>query len=625
MIRCHILDAMPEKRDDNDVISSDGPIKNDGSGDVMSGDPPTEGLVLRIALAQLNPVVGDLEGNRDAIWTAYERAVAADCDMVVFGELSITGYPPEDLVLKPGFVRDNRKVLDDLAARTGRCVAVVGFVDGDGSEGRATRRSDGREILHNAAAVCADGAIHGVYHKRLLPNYDVFDEERTFEPGQGDHVLYEIAGVRVGLSICEDIWYADGPVAQLAVGGAQINVNINGSPYHRGKIREREQMLSARARETACPIVYVNQVGGQDELVFDGASMVVDAQGMVVTRLPQFSESLEIIDVTVAVEDLRQGSLRHDPSRSLLTVVTVTDRPRTDETAPKSGIITPLRDDLDEMYAALVLGTRDYVHKNGFTDVVIGLSGGIDSSLVAAVAVDALGADHVHGVAMPSRYSSEGSLTDAYALAEALGIDCRTISIEPAFTAYLEMLAPSFGDRPTDLTEENLQSRCRGQTLMALSNKFGWMVLTTGNKSEMAVGYFTIYGDSVGGYAVIKDVLKTDVFALSRFVNARAGTEVIPESVLTKPPSAELRPDQRDDQSLPPYDVLDPILAQYVEHDRTAAEIVELGHPADIVRRVARLVDLNEYKRRQCPPGVRVTEKAFGKDRRLPITNKYRG
>ena len=277
------------------------------------------------------------------------------------------------------------------------------------------------------------------------------------------------------------------------------------------------------------------------------------------------------------------------------------------------------------MYTALVLGTRDYVLKNGFTDVVIGLSGGIDSSLVAAVAVDALGAEHVNGVAMPSRYSSEGSVTDAYALAQALGVDCRTISIEPVFAAYLQMLAPSFGDRPADLTEENLQSRCRGQTLMALSNKFGWMVLTTGNKSEMAVGYFTIYGDSVGGYAVIKDVLKTDVYALSRYVNRRAGTTVIPESVLTKPPSAELRPDQRDDQSLPPYDVLDPILALYVEQDRTAAEIIELGHPADIVRRVARLVDLNEYKRRQCPPGVRVTEKAFGKDRRLPITNRYRG
>jgi NAD+ synthase (glutamine-hydrolysing) len=395
--------------------------------------------------------------------------------------------------------------------------------------------------------------------------------------------------------------------------------------------------------------VYVNQVGGQDELVFDGASVVVDAQGEVIARLPQFAEGLEFVDVvidsassqrgpasvslavvpvtTVGVSQRASSSAPSEMTGEMtggMTAVTTTVTTTVSTTGSPAGI-TPLREDRDELYAALVLGTRDYVHKNGFTDVVIGLSGGIDSSLVAAVAVDALGADHVHGVAMPSRYSSEGSITDAYALAGALGIDCRTISIEPVFSAYLDMLAPSFAGRAADLTEENLQSRCRGQTLMALSNKFGWMVLTTGNKSEMAVGYFTIYGDSVGGYAVIKDVLKTDVFALSRHVNQRAGTEVIPESVLTKPPSAELRPDQRDDQSLPPYEVLDPILALYVEQDRTAAEIIELGHPADIVRRVARLVDLNEYKRRQCPPGVRVTEKAFGKDRRLPITNRYRG
>ena len=609
---------MPGKRDDTDVIS---------------GESASADLVIRVGLAQLNPVVGDLEGNRDAIWSAYERASAAGCDLVVFGELSITGYPPEDLVLKPGFVRDNRRTLDDLAARTGRCAAVIGFVDGDidtnGSNESLPQHHGSRPVLHNAAAVCADGAIHGIYRKRLLPNYDVFDEERTFEPGQGDHVLYDIAGVRVGLSICEDIWYPDGPVARLAQGGALINVNINGSPYHRGKVREREEMLITRARQTSCPIVYANQVGGQDELVFDGASVVVDAQGMVIARLAQFAEGLEVVDVVV-----ERSSIRGDTSSVSLTVVPVTTRSvmtRTDATRSVVAAavtpvgIAPLRDDLDELYGALVLGTRDYVHKNGFTDVVIGLSGGIDSSLVAAVAVEALGAPHVHGVAMPSRYSSEGSITDAYALARALGIECRTISIEPAFSAYLEMLAPSFADRPADLTEENLQSRCRGQTLMALSNKFGWMVLTTGNKSELAVGYFTIYGDSVGGYAVIKDVLKTDVYALSRYVNQRAGTDVIPQSVLTKPPSAELRPEQRDDQSLPPYDVLDPILALYVEQDRTAAEIIELGHPADIVRRVARLVDLNEYKRRQCPPGVRVTEKAFGKDRRLPITNRYRG
>lgn len=577
----------------------------------------------RVGLAQLNPVVGDLTGNSAAIAAAYDRAEEAGCDVVAFGELSITGYPPEDLVLKPGFVRDNRAVLDALAARTGRCVAVIGFVD----SGVGVVAATGRPVLYNAAAVCAGGRIHGVYRKRLLPNYDVFDEERTFQPGSGDHQLFEIAGVKVGVTICEDIWFADGPVAEQAAGGAQINININGSPYHRGKVAEREEMLSRRAQQTSCPIVYVNQVGGQDELVFDGASVIVDATGQVIARLAQFATDFAVVDLAI---DREHDHVHTHSNLALpivaLPIVAVSTAP---DSRPSSGsyqpVITPQRSDLDELYTALVLGTRDYVHKNSFTDVVIGLSGGIDSSLVAAVAVEALGADHVHGVAMPSRYSSEGSLNDAYALADALGIQCRTISIEPAFEAYLSMLAPSFAERAADLTEENLQSRCRGQILMALSNKFGWMVLTTGNKSELAVGYFTLYGDSVGGYGLIKDVLKTDVFALSRFVNQRAGREIIPESVLTKAPSAELRPDQRDDQSLPPYDVLDAILTLYVEEDRTAAEIIEMGHPGDIVRRVARLVDLNEYKRRQCPPGVRVTEKAFGKDRRLPITNRYRG
>ncbi|MEY3091463.1 MAG: synthetase [Actinomycetota bacterium] len=373
-------------------------------------------------------------------------------------------------------------------------------------------------------------------------------------------------------------------------------------------------MLARRARENACAIAYVNQVGGQDELVFDGGSMLFDAGGDLVGRLPNFDAGLLVADL-----DLPAATTNATLPVTVLSSASRATGPRRDTE------VQPVLTDLAELYEALVVGTRDYVRKNGFTDVVIGLSGGIDSSLVACVAVDALGAEHVHGVSMPSRYSSQGSKDDAYALAEALGIDVRTISIEPAFQAYLEMLDPSFSGRPADLTEENLQSRCRGQILMALSNKFGWMVLTTGNKSEMAVGYFTIYGDSVGGYAVIKDVFKTDVFALSRFVNERAGTEVIPESVLTKPPSAELRPDQRDDQSLPPYDVLDAVLEMYVERDMTAAEIIEIGLPSDIVRRIARLVDINEYKRRQCPPGVRVTEKAFGKDRRLPITNGYRG
>lgn len=565
---------------------------------------------LRLAMAQSNPVVGDLAGNRDRILEAYRVADSNGCDLVVFGELSITGYPPEDLVLKPGFVRDNRAVLDDIAATTNDCVAVVGFVDRSGEIDPAT----GRDVLFNAAAICSNGVVRSVYHKRILPNYDVFDEERTFQPGVGSHHLHEIAGVPVGLSICEDVWFEHGPVSEQARGGAMLNVNINGSPFHGGKVDERRRMLAQRARDSECAIVYVNQVGGQDELVFDGASMVVDARGELIARSAQYVTDLAIFDLEVDA-----------PARPVslpITRISAASRATGSTIGP---VIAPTLDDRAELYDALVLGTRDYVRKNRFTDVVIGLSGGIDSSLVACVAVDALGAEHVHGVAMPSRYSSQGSIDDAYALARALDIDIRTISIEPAFQSYLDMLEPSFVGRDPDLTEENLQSRCRGQTLMALSNKFGWMVLTTGNKSELAVGYFTIYGDSVGGYAVIKDLLKTDVFGLSRYVNERAGREIVPESVLTKPPSAELRPDQRDDQSLPPYDVLDPILELYVEQDLTAAEIVERGHDEEIVRRIARLVDVNEYKRRQCPPGVRVSPKAFGKDRRLPITNGYRG
>ena len=569
-----------------------GPVTVEDSDDHTDGAVSlTDMATLRIGLAQMNPTVGDLAGNRALIAGLYAEAVDAKCDIVAFSELSVTGYPPEDLVLKSGFVRDNRIVLEDLAKLTGSCVAVIGFVD----RGIGEQTSSGQPVIYNAAAVCSHGAIQGVYHKRHLPNYDVFDEERTFAPGSGEHQIFEVAGIKFAVSICEDIWRADGPVAEQARSGAQVNININGSPFHSGKLLQRQEMLSGRARENNCAIVYVNQVGGQDELVFDGSSMVFDVAGKMLARAPQFVAGLTVVELDLA------------------------------STTNAQTTIAPISSRYEEMYGALVLGTRDYVRKNKFTDVVIGLSGGIDSSIVAALAVEALGAEHVHGVAMPSRYSSDGSKTDAYALADALGIDCQTISIEPVFEAYLAMLAPSFAGREADLTEENLQSRCRGQILMALSNKFGWMVLTTGNKSELAVGYFTIYGDSVGGYAVIKDLLKTDVFGLSRYVNERAGREIIPESVLTKPPSAELRPDQRDDQSLPPYDILDPILALYVEQDRTAAEIIELGHPEDIVRRIARLVDLSEYKRRQGAPGVRVSEKAFGKDRRLPITNGYRG
>jgi len=553
---------------------------------VSTTGPATSPKGLRVALSQINPIVGDLPGNESKIQADYAKAEAAGCQVIVYPELAVTGYPPEDLLLKKAFVRHNQLTVERIASYTGDCAAIVGFVHAEGGH------------LYNAVALCRNGGIQGVYHKQLLPNYAVFDEDRYFEPGPDTNDgmaagLFTVHGVTVGISICEDIWYSDGPVAAQAGQGARILLNANASPFHEGKNSQRETMLMERARETKSAIVYVNQVGAQDELVFDGSSVVVSANGDIVTRLKSFDSDFAIVDIA------------SDGSVAL-------------------GDIVAFESDLDRVYEALVVGTRDYVRKNGFTDVVIGLSGGIDSSIVAAIAVDALGADHVHGVAMPSRYSSQGSLDDAEKLATALGIDHRVISIEPAFTAYLEMLAPSFTGKDPDLTEENLQSRCRGMSLMALSNKFGWMVLTTGNKSEMAVGYFTIYGDSAGGYAVIKDVFKTQVFALCRRINERAGREIIPETVITKPPSAELRPDQRDDQSLPPYEELDPILRHYIDDDLTVPEIVKLGFNEAVVSRIARLVDVNEYKRRQCAPGVRVSTKAFGKDRRMPITNGYR-
>lgn len=546
-------------------------------------------------------MVGGIAQNSERIRELYTLANNAGCDLVAFPELSITGYPPEDLVLKSGFVAENQQAMREIVAATGECVAVFGFVSGSHGD------------LRNSAAIASRGLLHGTYDKHLLPNYSVFDEERYFTPGSA-FSLFTIAGVKVGVTICEDIWQSEGPVKAQAQAGAALNININGSPFHRGKFDERQQMVSERAKDNSCAIVYVNQVCGQDELVFDGGSMVFDHHGDLVMRAPQFEEKLTFVDLEV----------NESLSTSGVPVIEVSaeSRARGEE---QRGLISSPDADLEQVFGALVLGTRDYVRKNGFTDVVIGLSGGIDSALVAAVAVEALGKQHVHGVSMPSRYSSEGSKTDAAILASNLGIDMQTISIEPAFSAYLDMTAASFSGKPADLTEENLQSRVRGTTLMALSNKFGWMVLTTGNKSELAVGYFTLYGDSVGGYAVIKDLLKTTVYDLCRHINERSGRELIPEAVISKPPSAELRPNQRDDQSLPPYEVLDPILELYVEQDRTAAEIISMGFDEALVRRISRLVDVNEYKRRQGPPGVRVSLKAFGKDRRLPITNAYRG
>jgi NAD+ synthase (glutamine-hydrolysing) len=570
---------------------------------------------LRVALCQIDTTVGDLSGNADRVLAALAEAEGAGCDLAVFPELALTGYPPEDLLLKPGFIADNRRALSRVADATRGCAAVVGFVD------------EGRD-LHNAAAVCAGGEIRAVYRKRNLPNYAVFDEQRYFAPGTGDSPLVEVGGIRVGVSICEDAFSPTGPIADQAAGGAELVVNINASPYYANRLAERERMLATRASDASCALVYVNQVGGQDELVFDGASMVFDAHGDLVTRARQFVEETVVCDVEVQpVFRKRLLDPRGRAVEAPLPVITVSSEPRiidpADRRAPAvAETLPPVR----EVYEALVVGTRDYVVKNGFTDVAIALSGGIDSSLVAVIAADAVGPAHVHGVLMPSRYSSDHSLTDAEKLSAELGIEHRVIPIEPAHAAFAEMLAPSFSGLEPGIAEENLQSRIRGVLMMALSNKFpGWLVLTTGNKSEIAVGYSTLYGDTAGGFAVIKDVPKLMVYELCRDRNERAGRPLVPEHVLTKPPSAELRPDQRDDQSLPSYEVLDPILEAYVEDDRTRAELVGMGFDPALVERITRLVDTAEYKRRQSPPGVRVTPKAFGKDRRVPITNRYRG
>ena len=565
----------------------------------------------RVAAAQLDLVVGDLEGNAARVLAAYEQAEAAGCDLVAFPELAVTGYPPEDLVLRPAFVEQAREWLDKIAARTGATAAIVGFPELDGD-------------LYNSAAVLAHGTVQGIYRKHLLPNYAVFDEQRYFEPWLTDGPLFRIGGVRVAVTVCEDAWSPSGPILTQAAAGAELVVNVNASPYYAGRLHEREAMLAGRAADAGVPILYVNLVGGQDELVFDGASLLVDETGTVVARARQFAEDLLVVDVTLHPTPPGHPTAARaaTPAEALPEIAVTEARELPEAQEPR---LEPILAPAHEVYEALVLGTRDYVTKNGFSDVLIGLSGGIDSSLVAAVAVDALGPDHVVGVLMPSRYSSDHSVTDADVLADNLGIRTYTIPIEPAHGAFLDMLAEPFAGLESGLAEENLQARIRGTILMTLSNKFGWMVLTTANKSETATGYSTLYGDMAGGYAVIKDVEKTLVYALCRDRNERAGRTLIPESAITKPPSAELRPGQLDSDSLPDYAELDPIIEGYVELDRSIADLIAEGHDPQVVRRVARLVDLNEYKRRQAAPGVRVSPKAFGKDRRLPITNRWPG
>ena len=562
--------------------------------------------VLRVAICQINTKVGDLHGNAEKVLTAMAEAEREDADLALFPELTLTGYPPEDLLLKPGFIADNMAVLDEVASKiTGHCAAAIGFADGQGN---------GQTF--NALALVAGGQVKATYHKRALPNYAVYDEERVFVPGTEPMRLFEVAGVRVGMSICEDGWIAGGPMAQMGAGGAQILVNMNASPYYRHKTAVRTAEMALRGDEAGrIPVVYGNLVGGQDELVFDGSSFVLDASGEVIARAGHCLEEILVVDIEATENEVS------DAERfPVIEVSPATGRERPGATQR----IAPIPNDLDELHDALVVATRDYVKKNGFTDVCLGLSGGIDSTLTAAIAADALGPENVHAVLMPSRFSSDHSVTDAEDFAERLGISHRTIAIEPAHAAFLDMFAPSFAGREEGLTEENLQSRIRGVILMGLTNKFGWLVVTTGNKSEAAVGYSTLYGDTAGAYAVIKDVYKLDVYALSRRFNERAGREIIPESVITKPPSAELRPDQRDDQSLPPYEELDPLLEAYIEGDKNRRELVEMGFDPDMVSRITRLVDISEFKRRQTPLGARVTKKAFGRDRRLPITNGYR-
>ncbi len=566
-------------------------------------------------MAQINPVVGDIAGNAEKILDYAGRAADMDATIVVFPELALTGYPPEDLLLKPAFIDENMRVIRELSQEIKKITAVVGFVD---------RKKD----IYNAAAIIHNGAIADVYHKMFLPNYGVFDEERYFQSGTTP-LNIKIDDVTIGIGICEDIWYPEGPARLQSLAGAEVIMNINASPFHMGKALIREELLATRAIDNEVIVAYCNISGGQDELVFDGHSMVINEKGVIESRAGSFGEELIVTDLNL------EGPLRlrrHDPRRrkdslqadtgnvreiKLYTrMVPVKKRPL------EKRLAEPI-EPLEEIYRALVTGTRDYIRKNGFKHVVVALSGGIDSAIVLTIAKEALGADFVTAVYMPSGYSSIESRTDAEQLARNLGMELHNISIETLFEDYKKILSPLFAGRGEDATEENLQARIRGNLIMALSNKFGWLVLTTGNKSEMSVGYATLYGDMAGGFAIIKDVPKMLVYELCRHVNKRAEEPLIPNRIITKAPTAELRPNQKDADTLPPYEVLDPILKAYVEEDRGVDEISEMGFDLELVKRIVTMVDLSEYKRRQAPPGIKITERAFGKDRRMPITNGY--
>ena len=564
---------------------------------------------MRLALAQLDVVVGDLEGNTARIVSRVHDAREAGADLVVFPELAVTGYPPEDLLLRPGFVRASRAALEQVARE---CTGIAAFV------GVPLFETD----LHNACAVCAEGAVQAVYRKQFLPNYGVFDEHRYFAAGR-DLVLVRLGDVLVGPTICEDVWQPGPPATDLALAGATLLVNLSASPFHVGKAEDREEMLVTRARDNACYVAFCNLVGGQDELVFDGHSVVLDDEGEPLARAPGFEEALLVVDLdpTEAVgrrlRDVRRRELeRTREGRSAATVVEL-GRPRS-QPENRPGEVTAFASELEQVRLGLGLGLRDYVEKNGFGDVVLGISGGIDSAVTAALCADALGPERVHTVSMPSRFSSSDTRDDARIVSENLGVDFREVAIEGIVEAFHEALGGLEG-----LAAENLQARARGTILMALSNAHGWLVVATGNKSEMAVGYATLYGDMVGGFALLKDVFKTDVFRLARHLNERAGRELIPETTISRPPSAELRADQRDDQSLPPYELLDPVLEAYVEEDRSRDELLAAFDPATVERALA-LVDRAEYKRRQAPPGVKLRPRAFGRDWRPPITHRWR-
>ena len=588
---------------------------------------------IRIALAQINTTVGDFAGNTAKIIASIEQAKRAGADIVAVPELALTGYPPEDLLLKPQFIAANRRALDEVIAASTGIISIVGFVD---------RTTD----IHNAAAVICDGELKAVYRKNFLPNYSVFDEYRYFDAGQSA-LIFAYGDVLFGVNICEDIWYPGGPTQVQALAGAQIIINISASPYHAGKGKDRERMLATRAEDNAVALAYVNLIGGQDELVFDGQSLVINERGQIIARGKVFEEDLIVADINAErvfkerLHDPRRRQDRLDIARQGIGVELIELRKLPFETVGQAASLSVVSGTAtlsesgtswqlvpqitEEVYRALVVGTRDYVLKNGFKSVVIGLSGGVDSALVACVAVDALGAENVTCVFMPTRYSSNESARDAEQLAKNLSVAYHIIPIEDAFKQYLTMLDPVFAGTPMGVAEENIQARVRGNILMAVSNKFGSMVLTTGNKSEVSVGYCTLYGDMCGGFAVIKDVPKMLVYELCNYLNCRDGKEVIPEYIITRPPSAELREDQKDSDSLPPYEVLDAILDFYVEQDLSIEAIIAEGFDDATVRRIARLVDLNEYKRRQAAPGVKITPRAFGRDRRMPITNKFRG